>query len=132
MLRNHNKSRAVLQPGEVAEVPRHCRLVVGDQDAPIACGESKDLVVLEAGKARCRGSSEIDGGYAPQDGGHDDLVQIRVGLKADWHSTRERSLLFGLDELLIEHRVRVARGLSCGGEVLAAILEVAVDVVPMS
>ena len=132
MLRNDDQAGTAPRPRELDEVSRHGRLVVRDQDAAIAGGESKDVVVLEAGKTRCRGGSEVDGGRAPQDSGHDDLVQIRVGLKANAHSAREWRVLLGLGQLLVEHRVRVARGLSCGGEVLTAILEVAVDVVPMS
>lgn len=53
-------------------------------------------------------------------------------MEADGHSTYEGSPLLGLDELLIEHRVGVARRLAGGGEILPAVLKVPIDLVPMT
>jgi hypothetical protein len=53
MLRNDDQAKAALRPHELAKVSRHGRLVMGDQDAAIACGEGEDFVVLEAGQTCC-------------------------------------------------------------------------------
>ena len=62
MLRNHDQARTVLRSHELAEVSRHGRLVMRDDDAAIACGQGEHVVVVEAGQAPCRGGFEVDGG----------------------------------------------------------------------
>lgn len=96
MLRNDEKPRITLHPHELPEVSRHGRLVMRHEDAAIACGTGKHFLVGEACQPCCRSRSEVDRGHAPQHGRHDDLIQIRVGLKADWHSAREGGVLLGL------------------------------------
>jgi hypothetical protein len=80
---------------ELAEVSRHGPLVVGHENAAIARGTGKDFGVIESSQPCRRGGPEVDGGSAPHYGRQNDLVQIGVGLIANRHSARERSLLGG-------------------------------------
>ena len=43
MLGNDDETKAALHLHELAEVPRHRRLVVRDQDATVASGEGEDF-----------------------------------------------------------------------------------------
>ena len=55
MLGNDDETRAALRLHELAEVPRHSRLVVRDQDTTVASGEGEDFQILETCQARCGG-----------------------------------------------------------------------------
>src|SRR6266540_5028705 len=90
----------------------HCRLVMCD--AAVACSDSENISILQACQVRRGRGPEID------------------CLEANGHSARERRVLLRACELLVEHRVCVARGLARGVEVLPPVREVSIDVVPMS
>ena len=53
MLGNDDETKAALHLHELAEVPRHRRLVVRDQDATVASGEGEDFQIFETCQARC-------------------------------------------------------------------------------
>jgi len=60
----------------------HGFLIVRDQLAPVACGESQHRRIAQTRKASSRGGLEIQGGLAADDCMQNELVQISVRLKA--------------------------------------------------
>jgi hypothetical protein len=57
-------------------------LIVGDQHAPVACCQGQHLRIAQTRKASSRCGLEIQGGRTADDRMQNDLVQIRVSLKA--------------------------------------------------
>ena len=56
-----------------------------DEDASVASGERQDFKIFEMGEPGRRRGSEVERRDAPQDCRDDDLIEIGIRLKADWH-----------------------------------------------
>ncbi len=75
-------------------MPGHRALVVGNKNAVISCRESEDFRIPETSQAGCGRGSEVDLWNSSDEGGDNDLVEIRVRLKADWHQRASGNCLF--------------------------------------
>jgi hypothetical protein len=64
----------------------HGFLIVGDQHAPVVCCQGQHLRIAQTRKASSRCGLEIQSGRTADDRMQNDLVQIRVSLKAEDHA----------------------------------------------
>src|SRR5207244_1469992 len=81
----YNDAGALRRSDEHAEMRRHRRLVVRDEDAAVLRGEGQNLRIGESRQPREDGTPEVDLGKPSDRRGNDDVVKISVRLEADAH-----------------------------------------------
>jgi hypothetical protein len=82
VLWNDDETRTVVRTDEFTEVYWHRGLVVSHRNAVVPCGH---VGIPETCQTSDRRGSEVDLTDPSDDGGDDDLVEVRVWLKANPH-----------------------------------------------
>ena len=81
-LRDNQHAWTCCRGDERGKMSWHGFLIVGDQHAPVVCCQGQHLRIAQTRKAGSRCGLEIQGGRTADDRMQNDLVQIRVSLKA--------------------------------------------------